>query len=235
MRAKIHWLNKHKRARRMLSRTRRRRREESGSESDESISEDDNTNMNMAPFLISQSSPTDILINGEIDATLSFRFTLLLKKMETRLQIQKAMDQFYQPIITITLTSCGGCTASAFAMTDAIINCKIPVRTLLRGQVASAGTFIAVSATDTCIVSSSCTILIHELSSGMIGKFSELKEETENCTHLMDAIKDFYLKQCPRLKRKALDRLIKKEKLLDATQAVNMGFCDAIEGATRAE
>jgi ATP-dependent protease ClpP protease subunit len=70
-------------------------------------------------------------------------------------------------------------------------------------------------------------MLIHQLSSGVYGKFSEMEDEIYNCTNLMKLLKDFYKKNT-KMPMKKLDELLKKDIWLNAEECVLYGLVDEI-------
>jgi ATP-dependent Clp protease protease subunit len=70
-------------------------------------------------------------------------------------------------------------------------------------------------------------LLIHQLSGGMYGKFSEMEDEFYNSTTLMKLIKSFY-KETTKIPMKKLDELLKKDIWLTAEECLAFGIIDEI-------
>jgi ATP-dependent Clp protease protease subunit len=70
-------------------------------------------------------------------------------------------------------------------------------------------------------------MLIHQLSSGMWGKFEELKDSIENCEILMQTIRDIYGKHT-QIPKKKLDEILKRDLWFDADTCLKYGLVDEI-------
>ena len=79
------------------------------------------------------------------------------------------------------------------AAVDCIRNSKIPIYTIIEGRAASAATFMSIAGKKRYITENS-VLLIHQLSSGMWGKMSELEDELENNKFFMEKIYSIYSK-----------------------------------------
>jgi ATP-dependent Clp protease protease subunit len=74
--------------------------------------------------------------------------------------------------IKLYITSNGGLVYQVFMAIDTIMNMKVPVHTICKGLVASAGTLLSLAGRKRYITENSY-MLIHQIRSGMTGKFSE--------------------------------------------------------------
>ena len=70
-------------------------------------------------------------------------------------------------------------------------------------------------------------MLIHQLSSGMWGKYEEQKDQMQNNDLLMDIIKDVYNKHTKIPKRK-LREMLKRDLWFDAETCLEYGLVDEI-------
>ena len=70
-------------------------------------------------------------------------------------------------------------------------------------------------------------MLIHQLSSGAIGKFEELMDDMENNKALMKAIKQIYLERT-KIPENLLKEILKKDIYFDAKQCLKYGLVDQI-------
>ena len=107
-----------------------------------------------------------------------------------------------------------------------IKNCRVPVVTHVDGLCASAGTDLLLGGYKR-VMSKYSQVLIHQLSSGVIGKYEEIKEETENCTKLMQMMRDIYNEHC-KIPKKMLDKLLSKEIYLNADECLKYKIIDEI-------
>ena len=115
---------------------------------------------------------------------------------------------------------------SVLSTIDLIPTLKSKVHTHVDGYVASAGTFISLMG-QRRTMGKHAFLLIHQLSSGVIGKFSEMEDEMENCTNIMKLIKAFY-KERTKIPMKRLDELLKKDLNLSAQECLQYGIVDEI-------
>jgi len=70
-------------------------------------------------------------------------------------------------------------------------------------------------------------LLIHQLRTGMWGKFEDFKDEMENLEMFMDRIKDIYLKNS-KMNKKQVTEFLKREKYFDAKTCLELGLIDEI-------
>ena len=70
-------------------------------------------------------------------------------------------------------------------------------------------------------------MLIHQLSSGMWGKYSELKDEIENLDRLMEMIKSIYT-EYTKLPLDKLEKILEHDIWFDAETCLKYGLVDEI-------
>jgi ATP-dependent protease ClpP protease subunit len=109
---------------------------------------------------------------------------------------------------------------------DHIIKCKIPIYTVVDGICASAATFLTVVGKRRFINPHSF-MLIHQLSSGFWGNYSEFRDHQRNLDLLMSTITGVYRKYT-KLPETKLKSLMKHDLLLDAKQCLKYGLVDEI-------
>jgi ATP-dependent protease ClpP protease subunit len=112
------------------------------------------------------------------------------------------------------------------AVVDAIRNLKSDVYTYIDGAAASAATIISVVGKKRFIGRNSM-MLIHQLSAGAYGNFSELEDEMENNKRLMQSLKGIY-KQYTKVPMKKLDEILKHDIWFDANTCLEYGLVDEI-------
>lgn len=152
----------------------------------------------------------------------------VLSEMDTRLQNTKnILGDEYDPIIHLRLNTPGGEIYSAISVLDLIPNLKCKLYTYVDGCVASAGTFISLMG-DRRFMGPHAFCLIHQLSGGVFGKFSEMEDTMENCMNLMKFIKGFY-KDHTKIPMKKLDELLKRDLFLSAEECLQFGIIDEIK------
>ena len=70
-------------------------------------------------------------------------------------------------------------------------------------------------------------MLIHQLSAGVYGKYTELEDDMENNKHLMATIKKIY-KEYTNLPMKKLDEILKHDLWFDSKVCLEYGLVDEI-------
>ena len=120
----------------------------------------------------------------------------------------------------------GGCIHSAFAAIDIIQSCKVPVYSIIDGATASAGTLISIMCKKR-FIQPNAYMLIHQLRSEFWGKMNEIEDEFQNLTKLMERVAQIY-KDHSNLSEKKLNKLLKRDLWLDATEALKYGLVDEL-------
>lgn len=130
--------------------------------------------------------------------------------------------------LKIYINSNGGEIFAAIPLIDAIKNCTIPVHTYVEGIAASAASLISIAGHKRFITKNSF-MLIHELRTGVEGKYSDIMDEKENCDKLMGVIKNSYLtKTNGKLSPKVLEKILKRDILLSSAECVDYGLVDEV-------
>ena len=167
-----------------------------------------------------------ILFYADIDEGSVLELNRVLLELDCKLQSIKSFDDNYEPIIHLHLNTFGGVIFAAFSTVDTIRRLKSKVYTYVDGNTASAGTLISLSGSKR-YMGQHAHLLIHQLSSGVYGKFSEMEDEIATCTKLMKVLKDFYKKHT-KVPMKKLDELMKRDIWLDAQECLDYGIIDEI-------
>ena len=131
----------------------------------------------------------------------------------------------YKPI-KLYITSNGGYVYQVFSAIDTIEGMTIPVHTICKGFVASAGTLMSLAGKKRYITKNTY-MLIHEIRSGYWGKFTSMTESYENSSQLMDHIKRMYTTKT-KLTEDELDEQLKKDISWSATMCLEKGLVDEI-------
>jgi ATP-dependent Clp endopeptidase proteolytic subunit ClpP len=128
--------------------------------------------------------------------------------------------------IKLYITSNGGLVYQVFTAIDTIRGLKVPVHTICRGMVASAGTLLSLAGKKRFITENSY-MLIHELRAGSWGKFTELSESFENHRQLMEHLKSYYLTKI-KMTAEELDAQLVKDVCWNAQTCLEKGLVDEI-------
>lgn len=167
-----------------------------------------------------------ILFYADIDEGSVLELNRILLELDYKLQSIRNFDDNYEPIIHLHLNTFGGVIFSAFSTVDTIRRLKSKVYTYVDGNTASAGTLISLSGYKR-YMGQHAHLLIHQLSSGVYGKFSEMEDEIATCTKLMKVMKDFYKKHT-KVPMKRLDELMRRDIWLDAQECLEYNIIDEI-------
>jgi len=124
------------------------------------------------------------------------------------------------------INSYGGSVFSGLAAADYVKSSNIPIRTVVEGCAASAATLFSVVGQHRVIRSNSF-MLIHQLSSGMWGKYEDMKDAMENNDLFMRIIKEIYNEHTKIPKRK-LNEILKRDLWFDAETCLEYGLVDEI-------
>ena len=130
------------------------------------------------------------------------------------------------PTLKILINSGGGSITAGISSMDTILRCKVPVHTYVDGFCASAATFLSV--VGSCrFMSRNSYMLIHQLSSSLWGKYSEIEDEKKNLDLMMETIKSVY-REYTKVPMKKLDDILKHDLLWDAKTCLKYGLIDEI-------
>ena len=130
------------------------------------------------------------------------------------------------PLIKILINSGGGSITAGISSMDTILRCKVPVETYVDGFCASAATFISVVGKKR-YMSRNSYMLIHQLSSSLWGKYSEIEDEKKNLDLMMETIKNVY-KEYTKVPMKKLDEILRHDLLWDANTCLKYMLIDEI-------
>ena len=130
------------------------------------------------------------------------------------------------PTLKLLINSGGGSITAGISSMDTILRCKVPVETYVDGFCASAATFISVVG-GRRFMSRNSYMLIHQLSSQLWGKYSEIEDEKKNLDLMMETIKNVY-REYTRVPMDKIDEILKHDLLWDAKQCLEYGLIDEI-------
>jgi ATP-dependent Clp protease protease subunit len=200
----------------------KKRRDESDDEADKLLDDDE-----MDAF------GSDVTVEGNhiyfnSDVTKQSIFDLCQSLNSVALDNIVTATQFnIDPIpIYLHINSNGGSVFAAFTAIDNIMNCKVPVYTIIEGASASAATIMSVVGKKRYIRPNSY-MLIHELRSGCWGRMSEMEDEMENNKKLMKRIKKIY-KEHTTIPHDEMKEILKHDMWWDAEKCLEMGLVDGL-------
>tara|TARA_R110000787_G_scaffold56213_4_gene129334 strand:- start:6809 stop:7489 length:681 start_codon:yes stop_codon:yes gene_type:complete len=128
--------------------------------------------------------------------------------------------------LKLHINSYGGSVFAGFSAMDYIESSEAPVTTIVEGCAASAATLISVVGHHRQIRKNSF-MLIHQLSSGMWGKYEEMKDAMDNNDQFMRLIKDVYADHT-KIPKKKINEILKHDLWFDAETCLEYGLVDEI-------
>ena len=150
-----------------------------------------------------------------------------LKSLNDNLLNQAQLLSLEEPAnIYLHVNSFGGSVFAGLSAVDYVKSCEVPVITVVEGCAASAATLFSVVGTHRQI-RSNAFMLIHQISSGMWGKYEELKDSLDNCDLFMRIIKDIY-NEHTKVPKKKLNEILKHDLWFDAETCLEYGLVDEI-------
>ena len=162
---------------------------------------------------------------GDITESNALELNAALFELDKKLSISNVFLDI-RPIINLRINSFGGSLFAGLATVDVIRNLNSEVHSYIEGAAASAATIISVSC-DKRYIGKYSKMLIHQLSSGIYGKYTELEDDMENNKHLMTTIKSIY-KQYTKLPMKKLDEILKHDLWFDSKTCLDYGLVDEV-------
>ena len=166
-----------------------------------------------------------IYFYGDVTESNALELNSTLHAVDKKLQLS---GQFLDmtPIIKLHINSYGGSLFAGLATVDTIRNLNAEVHSIIDGAAASAATIISCSCSKRYMGKYS-KMLIHQLSSGMYGKYNELEDDMENNKHLMETIKAIY-KEHTKVPMKKLNEILKHDLWFDSKTCLDLGLVDEV-------
>lgn len=168
----------------------------------------------------------DIYFYAPITKSSCFELEKIIIDLNDKTIIAKKKYDIDNGPINLHIQSNGGSLFQSLYIIDLIRNIETPVHTYIDGFAASAATLISVVGEKRFMTKNSL-MLIHQLSGGAIGKFSEIKDENENVDTLMKFIIQTYIKNT-KLNEEELESILKRDIWLNSTFCLEKGIVDKI-------
>ena len=167
----------------------------------------------------------NIYFYGDVTESNVLELNAALFELDKKLSISNVFLDI-RPVINLRINSFGGSLFAGLATVDVIRTLNSEVHSYVEGAAASAATIISVSC-DKRYIGKYSKMLIHQLSSGIYGKYNELEDDMEDNKHLMATIKEIY-KQYTRVPMKKLDEILKHDLWFDSQTSLKLGLVDDI-------
>lgn len=160
-----------------------------------------------------------IYLDGEIDDKLAKEIIETLLKM----------DACNNKDITMYINSGGGSVSSGLAIYDVMNMIKSDVRTICIGRAASMASVLLINgAKGKRFILPNAEIMIHEVSSFNIGKFTELKDRLDHTKSLNDRLMKIIASKTNRTYKQIKQDTINKDNWINSKNAVKYGFVDKV-------
>ena len=159
------------------------------------------------------------------NATIISLVTELRNVSQTLMTVAQKTGEAPAPIY-LHINSHGGSVFSALAGVDHIIQCPVPVYTIVEGAAASAATLLSVVGKKR-IIKPHAHMLIHQLTSDFSGKANEFEDEMKNINRLMELIKKIY-KQYSEVPESELDQILKHDIWWSPEECIKYKLVDEI-------
>jgi len=128
--------------------------------------------------------------------------------------------------IEIHMNSYGGDMYSMLRLIDEILSCSCQIKFFGGGAIMSAASWVMVVC-DERYLYPNATVMVHELSSDIEGKHSEIKIDANENTRLMNISYDIYAKNS-RMPREFWEDICQRDVYMSAGEAVLLGMADKI-------
>jgi ATP-dependent protease ClpP protease subunit len=144
------------------------------------------------------------------------------------MQSKAILGNFTPKPIYLHITTNGGDLLSGFFAYDKIKASRVPIRTIIEGGVASAGSLMSIAGSRRYMTPNS-HLLIHQLRTGIIGTYEELVDEKTNCNQFMSKLVSLYHTNCnSKLSKTKIREILKRDIFWDAKTAIHNGLVDEL-------
>lgn len=165
---------------------------------------------------------SDVFFYSDVTPDSIFSLIVCLRAAERAALLKRGRDGS----VRLFIHSSGGDLHAGLSAMDHISSSSVPIETIADGFVASAATLLLLAGKERSSLPHS-TILIHQLSAGMWGKYADLCDELQNSKQLMKIIKKVYVSKTS-MTGKQVARLMKKELAMSSSQAMNLGVVNSV-------
>lgn len=139
------------------------------------------------------------------------------------------MDACNNKDITMYINSGGGSVSSGLSIYDVMNMIKSDVRTICIGCAASMASVLLINGTKgKRFILPNAEIMIHEVSSFNMGKFTELKDRLDHTKSLNDRLMKIVASKTNRTYKQIKQDTINKDNWINSRTAVKYGFVDKV-------
>lgn len=130
------------------------------------------------------------------------------------------------PNIYLHINSHGGCLLSALGTVDVIKNSRVPIVSIIEGCAASAATIISMVCHKRYMTENSY-MLIHQLSTGVYGKYEEIKDDFTNDTKFMERLYKLYENNTT-MEMSKIKKVMERDIWWDVDECTENGLVDGV-------
>ena len=167
-----------------------------------------------------------IYFHSDITSKTIFKLCGLIRETEEYCHLLAFKLRVPEIPILLHLYSNGGAVLAAYTAIDVIKSSRVPVHSIIEGFTASAGTLLSVVCQKR-YMRPHAYMLIHQLSSKMWGKMSELSDGYQNLNQLQTRLRQIY-QEHTKMSKKRLNTLLKRDIYLDLATAKEYGLVDEV-------
>ena len=170
-----------------------------------------------------------IMFYSDVDPKSCLKLIQCLDKAKQFVASHNSISDFDEPMkIYIHICSDGGEIFSALSVIDTILSSKIDIVTVCEGCVASAGVLISLAGKER-FIRKHAYMMIHEIRSGCMGKYSECQDDMKCNDILMNHLKTYMNERCEnKLLKKKLNKVLKHDIIWNADKCLKYGLVDKI-------
>jgi ATP-dependent protease ClpP protease subunit len=164
----------------------------------------------------------------DVDAKSTLDLNKALQDKADELLCISLKNDFGRPKIYLHISSYGGYIFAGISSMDTILRLKkyVDIITIVEGGVASAATFLSVVGTLRKMTPNSY-MLIHQLSSGLYGKYRDLQDDMKNSDEIMKMIKRVYA-QYTEVPETEIDKILDHDLWWDAETCEKYKLVDEV-------
>jgi ATP-dependent protease ClpP protease subunit len=170
-----------------------------------------------------------VMFYAEVNPDTSFKLISCISKAKEYVALHNISNYFEDDMkVYLHICSDGGEICSAWAVIDTILSSKVDIVTVCEGCVASAGVLMSLAGKERYI-RKHAYMLIHEIRSGCIGKYSECKDDMKNNDIMMIDIKNYMNDRCQnKCLKKKLNKVLKHDLMWNADKCLKYGLITKI-------
>jgi len=178
------------------------------------------------PQTINEKEKNHIYFYTDVDQLSCLELNRKINDINKELMQYSIEYEIEPPNIYLHINSFGGSLFAAFSTIDTILNSKIPIISIIEGCAASAATIISMVCHKRYCTANSF-MLIHQLSTGAMGKYEEMKDDFLNDTQLMELLYKLYQKHT-KMDLKTIKKVLKRDLWWAADKCLTNGLIDEI-------